>query len=203
MKISIGSKIIEGPRGRKSFVKNLSEYLIKNNHEVIYDLSEPDIDLILLTDPRSRKESSSSFNHIKINRYKDYVNNGVKVVQRINECDERKGTENINAFYLEASNSADQVVFVSSWMESIYLNLGMDKNKTSVILSGSNREIFNETNSSYLNKSEKLNYLRTTGVLIETKVLMYKSILIVYFLQINGKIDWNLHMLVMFYQNTN
>ena len=131
MKISIGSKIIEGPWGGGNlFVKNLSEYLIKNNHEVIYDLSEPDIDLILLTDPRSRKESSSSFNHIEINRYKDYVNGGVKVVQRINECDERKGTENINTFYLEASNSADKVVFVSSWMESIYLNLGMDKNKT-------------------------------------------------------------------------
>ena len=72
MKISIGSKIIEGPWGGGNlFVKNLSEYLIKNNHEVIYDLSEPDIDLILLTDPRSRKESSSSFNHIEINRYKD------------------------------------------------------------------------------------------------------------------------------------
>ena len=67
MKISIGSKIIEGPWGGGNlFVKNLSEYLIKNNHEVIYDLSEPDIDLILLTDPRSRKESSSSFNHIEI-----------------------------------------------------------------------------------------------------------------------------------------
>lgn len=157
MKISIGSKIIEGPWGGGNlFVKNLSEYLIKNNHEVIYDLSEPDIDLILLTDPRNRKESSSSFNHLEINRYKDYVNNGVKVVQRINECDERKGTENINTFYLEASNSADQVVFVSSWMESIYLNLGMDKNKTSVILSGSNSAIFNETNASYLNKSEKI-----------------------------------------------
>ena len=157
MKISIGSKIIEGPWGGGNlFVKNLSEYLIKNNHEVIYDLSEPDIDLILLTDPRSRKESSSSFNHIEINRYKDYVNSDVKVVQRINECDERKGTENINDFYLEASNSADQVVFVSSWMENIYLNLGMDKNKTSVILSGSNSKIFNETNSSYLNNEEKI-----------------------------------------------
>ena len=48
-------------------------------------------------------------------------------------------------------------------MDGEYIfKLGMDKNKTSVILSGSNREIFNETNSSYLNKSEKLNYLRTT-----------------------------------------
>ena len=151
MKISIGSKIVEGPWGGGNlFVKNLSNYLKRNGHRVIYDLSEPDIDLILLTDPRSRKESSSSFNHIEINKYKEYVNKNVKVIQRINECDERKGTENINNFYLEASNSADHVVFVSSWLEKIYLNLGMDENKTSVILSGSNTEIFNPVNSDYL-----------------------------------------------------
>ena len=157
MKISIGSKIIDGPWGGGNlFVKNLSEFLLDNGHEVIYDLSEPDIDLILLTDPRSRKESSSSFNHIEINRYKDYVNSNVKVVQRINECDERKGTENINSFYLEASNSVDHVVFVSTWMENIYLNLGMKKEKTSVILSGSNSDVFNSSGSVYLKEGEKV-----------------------------------------------
>ena len=153
MKISIGSKIVEGPWGGGNlFVKNLSQYLIGNGHKVIYDLSEPDIDLILLTDPRSRKESSSSFNHIEINRYKEHVNRNVKVIQRINECDERKDTENINEFYLEASNSADHVVFVSSWLENIYLNLGMEMKKTSVILSGSNTDIFNPINADFLKK---------------------------------------------------
>jgi len=64
MKVSIGSKIVEGPWGGGNlFVKNMTEFLIDNGHQVIYDLSEPDIDLILLTDPRSRKESSSTFNH--------------------------------------------------------------------------------------------------------------------------------------------
>ena len=59
MKVSIGSKIVEGPWGGGNlFVKNMTEFLIDNGHQVIYDLSEPDIDLILLTDPRSRKESS-------------------------------------------------------------------------------------------------------------------------------------------------
>ena len=90
MKISIGSKIVDGPWGGGNlFVKNLAKYLVKNGHDVIFDLSEPDIDLILLTDPRSRKESSSTFNHLEINKYKKYVNNKVKVVQRINECDEK------------------------------------------------------------------------------------------------------------------
>ena len=79
MKISIGSKIVDGPWGGGNlFVKNLAKYLVKNGHDVIFDLSETDIDLILLTDPRSRKESSSTFNHIEINNYKKYVNNKVK-----------------------------------------------------------------------------------------------------------------------------
>ena len=56
MLISIGSKIIEGPWGGGNlFVKNLSAFLALNGHKVIFDLSEPNIDLILLTDPRSRK----------------------------------------------------------------------------------------------------------------------------------------------------
>ena len=51
MKVSIGSKIVEGPWGGGNlFVKNLSNYLLELGHKVIYDLSEPDIDLILLTD---------------------------------------------------------------------------------------------------------------------------------------------------------
>ena len=100
MKVSIGSKIVEGPWGGGNlFVKNLSTYLIELGHEVIFDLSDSDIDLILLTDPRSRRESSSTFNHKEINLYKKFINPNVSVVQRINECDERKNTKNINNFY--------------------------------------------------------------------------------------------------------
>ena len=157
MKISIGSKIVEGPWGGGNlFVQNLSSYLIKKGHRVIYDLSEPDIDLILLTDPRSRRESSSTFNHIDILKYKKYVNANSVVVQRINECDERKGTDFINKFYLNASDCADHVVFVSSWLKDIYLKLGMSETKTSVILAGANSEIFNSKNSVYWNKKEKI-----------------------------------------------
>ena len=51
--------------------------------------------------------------------YKKLVNPNVKVVQRVNECDERN--IKINSFYLEASECANVVIFVSSWLESIYL----------------------------------------------------------------------------------
>ena len=148
MKISIGSRIINGPWGGGNlFVINLTKYLENNGHIVIDNLSHSDIDLILLTDPRSRNESTSTFNHIDIANYKKYVNPNTVVVQRINECDERKETEGINRFYLEASHCADQVIFVSKWLESIYLNLGMRIDKTKVILSGSDPNIFWSNNN--------------------------------------------------------
>ena len=126
MKVSIGSRIVNGPWGGGNlFVKNLSNYLEQNGHKVIYDLGEKDIDLILLTDPRSRKESSSTFNHLDIQKYKKFINPEVSVVQRINECDERKNTTGTNQIYLEASNVADKVIFVSSWLRDLYLNIGM------------------------------------------------------------------------------
>ena len=48
MKVSIGSKFVEGPYGGGNlFVKNLSKYLIKKGVNVVYDLSDIDIDIIL------------------------------------------------------------------------------------------------------------------------------------------------------------
>ena len=39
MKVSIGSRIVNGPWGGGNlFVKNLSNYLEQNGHKVIYDL---------------------------------------------------------------------------------------------------------------------------------------------------------------------
>ena len=144
MKVSIGSKIVEGPWGGGNlFAKNLSEFLLDRGHEVVYDLSHQDIDIILLTDPRSRRESSSTFNHKDIKRYLKYINPNSVVIQRINECDERKGTKNINTFYKNASEVADHIVFVSNWLMEIYLSLGLEKEKCSVVLAGANKNIFN------------------------------------------------------------
>lgn len=158
MKVSIGSKIVEGPWGGGNlFAVNLRNFLIKNGNKVIYDLSEPDIDLILLTDPRSRSESSSTFNHLEISKYIEHVNPNAVVIQRINECDERKNTKNINNFYLEASKVSDHVIFVSKWLRDIYVASGMPISKTSVIYAGANQEIFNSEEKKQFNPNKKIN----------------------------------------------
>ena len=143
MKISIGSKIVEGPWGGGNlFYLNLKNYLISQGHEVVFDLLHSDIDIILLTDPRKKIKSSATFSLREIIFYKKFVNKNVRIIQRVNECDERKGTTGINETYLNASSIADHVVFVSDWLRKIYLKLGLATSKTSVIMSGSDKDIF-------------------------------------------------------------
>ena len=144
MKISFGSKIIEGPWGGGNlFLINLKEYLEANGHTVVFDLKDKDIDIILFTDPRKGRGSTSTFNKKDIKKYISKINKKTRVVQRINECDERKNTKGVNQLYLSSTEIADSVVFVSDWLQSIYLQLGLDENKSSVIMSGSNELIFN------------------------------------------------------------
>ena len=144
MKISFGSKIVTGPWGGGNlFLINLKNYLTNNGHQVVFGLDDKDIDIILFTDPRTGRGSTSLISSRDVKKYKRHVNKNVKVVQRINECDERKNTKKINKLYLKSSEIADHVVFVSEWLRKIYIDLGMEKEKTSVIMSGSDTLIFN------------------------------------------------------------
>ena len=144
MKISFGSEIVTGPWGGGNlFLINLKNYLTSNGHQVVFGLDDKDVDIILFTDPRTGRGSTSLISSKDVKKYKRHINKNVKVVQRINECDERKNTKKINKLYLKSSEVADHVVFVSEWLRKIYLDLGMEKEKTSVIMSGSDTLIFN------------------------------------------------------------
>ena len=49
MNISIGTYIKDGPWGGGNlFAINLRDYLIENNHEVVTNLNDDDIDIILI-----------------------------------------------------------------------------------------------------------------------------------------------------------
>ena len=144
MKISFGSEIVAGPWGGGNlFLINLKNYLTSNGHQVVFGLDDKDVDIILFTDPRTGRGSTSLISSKDVKKYKRHINKNVKVVQRINECEERKNTKKINKLYIKSSEVADHVVFVSEWLRKIYLDLGMEKEKTSVIMSGSDTLIFN------------------------------------------------------------
>ena len=143
MKVSIGTNIKEGPWGGGNlFAINLSNFLKNRGHEVVYDLSHNDIDIILITEPRKTSESSS-FTHIDVENYLKYEKFDTIVIHRINECDERKNTNYVNKYLIYANKIADETIFVSKWLKNLYLNQGLKSRKNHVVYGGANSEIFN------------------------------------------------------------
>jgi len=155
MKVSIGSKVMDGPYGGgNTFLINLIEYLERLNHTVVHNLDDKDIDLILLTSPLPDSEHST-FNHLDVLKYLRSKNDKTLVVQRFNECDERKGTRGINRKLLKANISADYSVFVSKWLQDIFESFGMTNMNKKTILGGSDIKIFNQDNKNIWNKNKK------------------------------------------------
>jgi len=156
VKISVGSKIVDGPfGGGNEFLKNLMNFLDKKGHTVINHLNDADIDIILLTNPLITSETSS-FNSYDIEYYLKFSNSQAIVFQRFNECDERKGTQNINYKLNKFNQVVDINLFVSSWLKNIFNGLELSKKKAYVVMGGPNKNIFNNKNKTYWNKKEKI-----------------------------------------------
>ncbi|NMC13405.1 MAG: hypothetical protein GYA34_11055 [Chloroflexi bacterium] len=156
MKISLGINIQPGPwGGGNQFGQSLSSFLQKKGVEISFDLKQNNLDLILLIDPRSSSKTSA-FNHLDIFRYLWYKNSQALIVHRINECDERKGTKNVNQMIIHANTVADFSVYVSKWLQNIYANMGLPPIHSRVIMNGANSNIFNSRNYKPWNKTSKL-----------------------------------------------
>ena len=156
MKIAIGTNIKDGPwGGGNEFARNLSSFLIESGHEVVYSLVDKDIDIILFTEPRKLSETSS-FNHKDIDEYLSVINNNSIVFHRINECDQRKGTNYINEYLIKSNSVADVTIFVSRWLKNLYLEEGINEENLHTIIAGANKKFFNSENLNIWNKEEKL-----------------------------------------------
>jgi len=155
LKVSIGHNFINGPwGGGNSFAIQLKEYLENQNVQVTNNLKDSDIDIILLTEPRSSTRSSA-FSHHKV---KNYIKNhkDTIVIHRINECDERKNTKGLNKFLINVSKVADHTVFISNWLQDLYIQQGFQKKSFSVIRNGGNSKIFSYSKSLPNNKIKKI-----------------------------------------------
>ena len=138
--------------GGNKFARALSNYLQDKGCKVVYNLSDDDIDIILLTDPRGTSPQIT-IDAGKIIRY-IYLKKDVIVVHRINECDERKGTNNMNSLLKRANYVSDHTVFIASWLKK--LDLWQKNKRNSVILNGADTNIFNHLNNSSWNKNKRL-----------------------------------------------
>lgn len=155
-KVAIGMKIQEGPwGGGNQFGKTLSSYLEKRGCRILYNLLDSDIDIILLTEPRKTLKSSA-FNDKDILKYLSFKNSNAIVIHRINECDERKGTADVNKRLIEANYVADHTIYISSWLKNLFKRYGIKDKPYSVILNGGDINIFNRKGASIRIDGEKL-----------------------------------------------
>jgi hypothetical protein len=142
MKIALGAQLQDGPwGGGNQFASSLSSYLRSRGHELRFSLDLPDLDIIVLTEPR-RTSASSAFNDGQIWSYLRHVNPDAVVVHRINECDERKGTHWVNRRLVIANRCADHTVFISSWLRDLFHAYDDRLAPGSVILNGADQEAF-------------------------------------------------------------
>lgn len=141
MKVAFGQRIQSGPwGGGNRFACSLAEALEARGGEAVYDLKDDDIDLILITDPRSRNPAVT-FTSGAVLRYLLGNNPRALVVHRINECDQRKGTRTMNARLRLANYCADHTVFIGSWLRD--LAVWRRQGGGTVILNGADTRVFN------------------------------------------------------------
>ena len=109
---------------RNNFLKNLIIFLKDQGHDVIDHLRDDDIDIILLTNPLIDSETST-YNNFDINFYTKFKNPKAITFQRINECDERKGTTGINTKLNKFNKFIDINIFISSWLKDNFRNFSL------------------------------------------------------------------------------
>ncbi len=138
LKISIGMKLKSGPwGGGNQFGKALRDYLRDQGEEVCFDLQDPELDLILLTEP-DRRLNICAYDHRHILRYLRRVNPRALVVHRINNSSEARddASGRFNRFRIAANLAADHTVFVSRWLYRIYTRSGFGPRPYDIILNG-------------------------------------------------------------------
>ena len=138
MKILINRKPVEGPWGGGNlFVKALESMASYRGHEVTYRL-EDGINCLFMQDPRYDELG------ISINELANYKlqNPGTLFVHRVNECDARKGTNDMDTLLRQCSSYTDVTFFVSSWMKKYHESLGWNCKNTEVAYNGVNRSHF-------------------------------------------------------------
>ena len=156
MKVSIGMNLQSGPwGGGNQFGRALVDYLQYKKVEVSFDLSSPNLDLILLAEPR-KNLTISAFTDREIFQYITQMNPQAIVVHRVNECDERKGTKGVNRRLMRASLCSDHTVFVSTWLKELLFNQGMAPKSFNIILNGTDRKIFHAQGYQRWNRTNTL-----------------------------------------------
>jgi len=121
--------------GGNWFVTQAERDLREHGYEVRFDLRRSP-NCAVLVDPRVGGNVRFGADEI--------AGAEVPCLHRINECDLRKGTDEIDALLADANRVADHTVFISAWLRDYHAERWFDLERPhSVILNGADPRIFN------------------------------------------------------------
>lgn len=130
-----------GPHGGgNQFVLQLERHLRFQGFDVVFglDTDEP-IDCLIVIDGR---RELTTFGVAEIEAYRRRHPRAV-CLQRVNECDQRKGTQFMDELLATTNRAADHTVFVSAWLRDYHAARWFDAKKPhDVIRSGADPRVF-------------------------------------------------------------
>jgi len=143
--VAFNMRPARGPWGGSSpFVEQLAELLRRRGYRVVYTLADP-VDLIVMVDPRVGEIKPFGIDEIEAYRRS---HPGVRVLHRINECDQRKGTEFMDPLLARANAVADFTVFISEWLRDYHAARWFDTaSPHAVIYNGADPAVFHPIGS--------------------------------------------------------
>jgi glycosyltransferase involved in cell wall biosynthesis len=114
-------------------------HLREHGYDVRFDLRKP-VDCVVVVDPRVGGNVVFGADEIAAFRVR---NRDARVLHRVNECDLRKGTNEIDALLEEANRVADHTVFISAWLRDYHADRWFDLARPhTVIHNGADTSIF-------------------------------------------------------------
>ena len=139
-RIAFNMRPVESPWGGGNWwLTQTADDLRGHGYDVGFDLRDPAG--IVLVDPRVGGNVVFGADEIKAHRGRHPE---ARVLHRINECDLRKGTNEIDALLAEANRVADHTVFISAWLRDYHGARWFDLARPhSVISNGADDAVFN------------------------------------------------------------
>jgi glycosyltransferase involved in cell wall biosynthesis len=124
--------------GGNQFVLLLAAHLRDLDYEVRYRLDD-DLDAVLLVDGRPALTTFGADDVAALKRRRP----SLVCIHRVNECDLRKGTTDMDALLARTNTVADHTVFISAWLRDYHAERWFDRARPhTVIVNGSDPRIF-------------------------------------------------------------